>query len=93
MPDSYFFHTESVTLKKRATAEEIQADLRDRIERMIARDAKYAGCKAPTPKPVPSGSANGANWTVDGFPELAPGCFTALIRIVDQARLEYELIA
>jgi hypothetical protein len=93
MPDSFFFHTESVTVKKRATAEEIQADLKGRIERMIARDTRYTGCEAPTPKPVPSGSASGSNWTVDGFPGLAPGCFTALVKIVDQARLEYELIA
>lgn len=98
MPDSFFFNTESatqypVTIKKQATADEIHADLRGRIERMIARDAKYAGCEAPVPKPVPSRSANGANWTVDGFPGLAPGCFTALVKIVDQARLEYELIS
>jgi hypothetical protein len=97
MPDSFFYDTESsapypVTLKKQASAEEIQADLQGRIERMIARDAKYAGCEAPTPKPIPSRSANGANWTVAGFPRLAPGCFTDLVKIVDQARLEYELV-
>jgi len=98
MPDSFFFHTESVTqapvtLKKQATAEEIHADLQGRIERMIARDAKYSGCEAPVPKLVPARSANGANWTVAGFPVLAPGCFIALVKIVDQARLEYELIS
>ena len=98
MPDSFLFHTDAltehpVTLKKQATAEEIHADLHDRIERLIARDAKYAGCEAPIPKPIPSRSANGANWTVDGFPRLAPGCFTDLVKIVDQARLEYELIS
>jgi hypothetical protein len=98
MPDSFFYNTGAmadppVTLKKQATAEEIQADLQGRIERMIARDAKYTGCEAPTPKPVPARSASGANWTVDGFPGLAPGCFTALVKIVDQARLEYELVS
>ena len=98
MPDSFLFHTDAlasppVTLKKQASAEEIQADLKGRIERMIARDSKYTGCEAPVPKPIPARSANGANWTVDGFPGLAPGCFTALVKIVDQARLEYELVA
>ena len=98
MPDSFFYNTEAlpehpVTLKKQATAEEIQADLQGRIERMIARDSKYAGCEAPTPKPIPSRSGGAANWTVTGFPNLAPGCFTALVQIVDQARQEYELVS
>ena len=98
MPDSFFYNTEAmalhpVTLKKPATAEEIQADLQGRIERMIARDAKYAGCEAPTPKPIPTRSGGAANWTVTGFPNLAPGCFTDLVKIVDQARLEYELVS
>ncbi len=97
MPDSFLFDTsvmaeQPVTLKKRATAEEIQADLQGRIERMIARDAKYKGCEAPTPKPIASRSGGAANWTVTGFPNLAPGCYTALVQIVDQARQEYELV-
>jgi hypothetical protein len=98
MPDSLFYDTQAmvehpVTLKKRATAEEIQADLEGRIARLVARDAKYAGCEAPTPKPIPSRSGGAANWTVTGFPNLAPGCFTALVKIVDQARQEYELVS
>ena len=98
MPDSFFHNTEAmaqhpVTLKKRATAEEIQGDLQGRIERMIARDAKYAGCEAPAPKPSPARGASGANWTVAGFPGLAPGCFTALVKMIDQARREYELVS
>ena len=75
MPDSFFYDTEAmaeqpVTLKKQATAEEIQADLQGRIERMIARDAKYAGCEAPTPKPIPSRSGGAANWT--SLPAASP---------------------
>jgi hypothetical protein len=98
MPDSLFYNTQAmaehpVTLKKRATAEEIRADLKGRIERMIARDARYKGCEAPIPKPIPARSVSGANWTVDGFPNLAPGCFTTLVKIVDQARQEYELVS
>jgi len=90
MPDS--FHA-SLTLRKQATADEIQADLRERIDRAIARDARLAGCQAPRPRPVPPRDGNAPNWTVDGFPGLAPGCFTALVKIIDQARQEYELIA
>jgi hypothetical protein len=98
MPDSLFYNTDAlvdhpVTIKKRATAEEIRADLQGRIERMIARDAKFKGCEAPTPMPIPSRSGGAANWTVTGFPNLAPGCFTALVQIVDQARQEYELVS
>jgi len=46
---------------------------------------------APLPKPLRAGRDGAPNWTIDGFPELQPGCFTALVKIVDQARLEYDL--
>jgi hypothetical protein len=82
-----------LTLRKPATAEEIRADLQERIDRCIARDPKFLGCEAPTPRPVTPRADGAPNWTIDGFSALAPGCFTALVRIVDQARLEYELIA
>ena len=79
------------TTKKRATAAEIRADLRARIERLAAREPKFRGCAAPLPKPLRAGRDGAPNWTIDGFPELQPGCFTALVKIVDQARLEYDL--
>ncbi len=82
-----------LTLKKRATADEIQADLQERIDRLIARDAKFQGCLAPRPRPIPARHEDAPNWTVDGFPGLASGCFTTLVKLVDQARLEYELVS
>ena len=83
------------TIQKRATAEEIQADLRERIERHFARDGKPPGCEAPLPRPARAreGEDGGPNWTVDGFPGLPNGCFGALVRILDQARQEYELVS
>jgi hypothetical protein len=80
------------TIKKRATAEEIQADLQERIDRLIARDAKFQGCSAARPRVVPQRHDRAPNWTVDGFPGLPSGGFGALVKIVDQARLEYELV-
>ncbi len=88
MPDSLSLHT----FKKRATAEEIQADLQGRIDRLIARNAKYRGCKTTLPRPIGVRGEGGPNWTVDGFPDLAPGCFTEMVKILDQVRLEYELV-
>jgi len=82
----------SVTIKKRATAAEIHADLGERIERQAAREPRLRGCAAPIPRLSPTRRDGAPNWTVDGFPELQPGCFTALVKIVDQARLEYELV-
>lgn len=82
-----------VTLKKRASAEEIHADLEERIARRIARDGRFAGCTAPWPRPVQLHKEGAPNWTIDGFTGLAPGCFTELVKIVDQARLEYELVS
>jgi hypothetical protein len=81
-----------LTIKKRATAAEIQADLRERIERQVARDEKFRGCEAPLPRPSRVRN-DGPNWTVDGFPGLQSGCFGTLVKIVDQARLEYELVS
>jgi hypothetical protein len=88
MPDSLNF-----TLKKRATAEEIHADLQGRIERLSARDAKLRGCSVSLPRPIRQRDEHSPNWTVDGFPGLQPGCFTAMVKILDQVRLEYELVA
>ena len=81
------------TIRKRATAEEIQADLQERIERYFAREGKPSGCEAPRPRPARARLEGGPNWTVDGFPGLPDGCFGALVRIVDQARFEYELVS
>ena len=81
------------TIKKRATAEEIQADLQERIARHCARDGRMRGCEAPRPRPARARLEGGPNGTVDGFPGLPDGCFGALVRIVDQARLEYELVS
>ena len=81
------------TTKKRATAEEIQADLRERIERYFAREGRPDGCEATPPRLLGAREAGGPNWTVDGFPGLPNGCFGALVRILDQARQEYELIS
>ena len=76
--------------KKRATAEEIQAELRRRIKQC---DGACCQSGVPAPRPV-TPKVNGApNWTIDGLPELAPGCFGTIVRIVDQARDEFELAA
>jgi hypothetical protein len=80
------------TIKKRATAAIIHADLKERIERLAAREPKYRGCAAALPKPLQVARDGAPNWTVDGFPQLQPGCFIALVKIVDQVRLEYELV-
>lgn len=83
----------TATIRKRATAEEILADLHDRIARLVARDPKFAGCEIAFPRPIPARTDGAPNWTVAGFPGLASGCYTTLVKIVDQARLEYELVA
>ncbi len=80
-------------VKKRATAEEIQADLQERIARYFARNGKLDTCEAPRPRPARARLEGGPNWIVDGFPGLPNGCFGALVQIVDQARLEYELVS
>lgn len=83
---------QSATIKRRATADVIHADLRERIERLAAREPKFRGCAAGLPKLLPVHRDGAPNWTVDGFTELQPGCFTALVKVVDQVRLEYELV-
>jgi hypothetical protein len=82
-----------LTIKKRATAAVIHADLNERIARLSAREPKYLGCAAALPKPLHVSRDGAPNWTVDGFTALQPGCFTGLVKIIDQARREYELVA
>jgi hypothetical protein len=78
--------------KKRATADEIKAVLKHRIELCTERDGACRGCEAPSPKAARPRNEGDPNWIVDALPQLAPGCFAAILRIVDQARLEYELV-
>lgn len=80
-----------LTMKKRATAATIHADLNERIARLAAREPKFCGCTASPPKPLHAFRDGAPNWTVDGFTTLQPGCFTALVKLIDQARLEYDL--
>lgn len=81
-----------VTIKKRATAEEIQADLQERIDRLAARDEKFRSCTAPQPRHSRARTDTAPNWTVDGFPGLPSGGFGRMVQILDQARMEYELV-
>ena len=97
MPDMFLHSLDAAgTLhparKKRATAVEIRADMQDRIARLAAREPKFRGCAAPFPKALRVERDSAPNWTIDGFPELQPGCFTALVALVDQARRDYELV-
>ena len=80
------------TNKKRATADEIQADLRERIDRLAARDEKFRSCTAPRPRPSRARTDSAPNWTVDGFPGLPSGGFGRMVELLDQARKEYELV-
>jgi hypothetical protein len=98
MPDMFLQSLDAVdrlhpvAIKKRATAVEIHADLGARIERQATREPRLRGCAAPTPRLSHTQRDGAPNWTIDGFPDLQPGCFTALVKIVDQARMEYELV-
>ena len=82
----------AVTIKKRATADEIQADLQGRIDRLAARDEKFGSCAAPRPRLARARTAGAPNWTVDGFPGLPSGGFGRMVELIDQARMEYELV-
>ena len=86
------FSAPPVTIKKRATTDEIQADLQARIDRLAARDGKFSGCTAPRPRPSRARTDNAPNWTVDGFPGLPSGGFGRMVELLDQARREYELV-
>ncbi len=86
------FSAPLVAIKKQATADEIQADLQERIDRLAARDEKFRGCSAPRPRPSRARTDSAPNWTVDGFPGLPSGGFGRMVELLDQARKEYELV-
>jgi hypothetical protein len=81
-----------VIVKKRATAEEIQTDLKGRIARCTELGGKCRDCGPPLPRPARPKNEGDPNWVVDGLPGLVSGCFGTIVKIVDQARLEYELV-
>jgi hypothetical protein len=86
------FAAPPATIKKRATADEIQADLKERIERLAMRDEKFRDCTAPRPRPSRARTDGTPNWTVDGFPGLPSGGFGRMVELLDQVRKEYELV-
>ena len=71
MPDTL----SPITLKKRASAAEIQAALQERIDRLAAREQEFSDCTAPRPHSLPVHRDSAPNWTVDGFPGLPSGGF------------------
>ena len=85
------FSAEPITIKKRATADEIQAELQERLDRLAARDEKLRGCTAPRPRPSRVRTDGTPNWTVDGFPGLPSGGFGRMVELLDQARKEFDL--
>lgn len=82
---------EIVMARKRATAAEIRAELERRIRICPDREGSCSRSGVPMPRSARPREVDGPNWTVDGLPELAPGCFAVILKIVDQARLEFEL--
>jgi hypothetical protein len=78
--------------KKRASTDEIQIELKRRIALCDDHDGKCRGCGVPTPRAVTPTDIGESNWKIDGLPDLAPGCFGAILKIVDQMRAEYELL-
>ncbi len=79
-----------VSYKTRATACEIQAWMKTRIECGAERDGQCRSCGVPLPQALMrSVRADEPNWTVISLPHLASGCFGA---IVDEARRRFELI-
>ena len=101
MPDTIISTTRSmqaasvapIAMKKRATAGEIRAELQERIDCLAARDEKFRECTAPSPRPARGRTAGAPNWTVEGFPGLPSGGFGRMVQLLDQVRMEYELIA
>ena len=88
MPDTL----SPITLKKRASADEIQAALQRSIDRLAAREDRFSDCTAPRPYSLPVHRDRAPNWTVDGFPGLPSGGFGRMVQLLDQVRSEYELV-
>jgi hypothetical protein len=80
-------------IRKRAAVEEIQIELKRRIALCDDQDGKCRGCGIPIPRAVTPKNIDDPNWIVDGLPDLAPGCFGAILKIVDRMRVEYELMS
>jgi hypothetical protein len=75
-------------VRKRASGEEIQAEFKRRTALCDDHEGRCCECGSPIPRAVTP-----PNWIVDRLPNLSPGCFGAILRIVDQMRSEYELMS
>jgi hypothetical protein len=80
-------------VRKRAAVEELRAEFKRRIALCDEQEGRCRDCGVPIPRAVTPKKIDDPNWIVDGLPNLAPGCFGAILKIVDQMRSEYELMS
>ena len=60
--------------KIKGTAEEISKEIQRRIRNSKELDGDCMGCRTATPRRTDPATNGGCNWTVDGFPDVIPGC-------------------
>jgi hypothetical protein len=80
-------------VRKCAAVEETQIELKRRIALCDDQNGRCRGCGIPIPRAATPKNKDDPNWIVAGLPDLAPGCFGAILKIVDQMRAEYELMS
>jgi hypothetical protein len=77
--------------KKRASADEIRAEIQRRIEASDALGGDCRESKAPTPMLADPAQNDGCNWTINIVPSYIPGCTGVVAEIVRQVMAEYDL--
>jgi hypothetical protein len=78
------------TMPKKATVEQIKAEIERRIKASTELDGDCRGCGTPTPRWAPRDKYP-SGWSIDVLPSLAPGCEEVITKIVLGVMQEYEL--
>jgi len=79
--------------KKRATAAEIRAEIRNRIRESEEMGGVCREFIAPMPRPAAPMDNEDCNWTIHALPSRMPGCEKFVLLIVKKAMGEFELIS
>jgi len=78
-------------IKNTGSADQIQAEIRRRIQESADLGDSCRDCDVPAPRKVDPATNGGCNWIIDAFPDVRQECIGTLKAITIEMMREYEL--
>lgn len=79
-------------IKNSGSADQIQAEIRRRLQESADLGDSCRDCEVPIPRRVDPETNGGCNWIINTFPGVKPECLGVVKAITIELMREYELI-